>query len=60
MAQSKKARDLEILNYKINEYTEKIENFIIFKINDKKRNTLETLRDKAIADRDEIMAGPDY
>jgi len=60
MAQSKKARDLEILNYKINEYSEKIENFIIFKINDKKRNTLETLRDKAIADRDEIMAGPDY
>lgn len=60
MAQSQKERDLEILNFRIDDYNETIANFIKYGISDKKRAKLETLRDMSIAQRDIVMAKPDY
>lgn len=60
MAQSKKARDLEILNYKINEYDELIQNFILYDISEIKRNKLEVLRDATVLKRDVVVARPNY
>jgi hypothetical protein len=60
MPQTRKERDLEILNFKINQYNETLENFIKYEISVNKINKITLLRDRAIVSRDAIVATPDY
>lgn len=60
MPETQKEKDLKVLNYKIDNLAEKIDNFIKYDISDIKRIKLEELRDGYVVKRDAIVAGPDY
>ena len=60
MPETKKEIDLKVLNYKIDNLEEKIDNFIKYDISNVKRFKLEDLRESYIVKRDAIKAGPAY